>query len=247
MRTLLLRGMLAGLAGGVLYALFAYLFGEPSVDSAIAYEEQAAAAAGEVDGEEPLVSRAVQSTIGLTVAALVYGTAVGGIFALVFAAVQGRVGRLSPRATAAVLALLAFVVVCLVPFLKYPANPPASSIDETIGQRTGLYVVMVLLSVAVAVAAVVLRERLIARLGAWNATLVAAAAYIVVIGVVIALLPVIAETPADFPASLLYEFRMASLGGQLVLWTTVGLVFGALVDRSGQTTGRAERRSVDVG
>ena len=45
MRTLLLRGMLAGLAGGVLYALFAYLFGEPSVDSAIAYEEQAAAAA----------------------------------------------------------------------------------------------------------------------------------------------------------------------------------------------------------
>jgi hypothetical protein len=99
MRGLLVRGMLAGLAAGLIYALFAYLFGEPSVDRAIAFEEQLAAAANEPPGEE-LVSRGVQSTLGLGVAAAVYGVAIGGIFALVFAVAQGRMSRLSPRGTA---------------------------------------------------------------------------------------------------------------------------------------------------
>ena len=232
-RGLLVRGMLAGLVAGLVYALFAFLFGEPSVDRAIAFEEQLAAAANEPPGDE-LVSRGVQSTLGLTVAAVVYGVAIGGIFALVYATAQGRVGRLSPRGTSAVLALLGFLAVYAVPFLKYPANPPASSIDDTIGQRTGLYVIMVVLSVVLGIGAVVLRERLLAALGSWNATLVAAAAYAVLIGIAMAVLPTIAETPADFPATVVYDFRLASFAGQLVLWAALGLVFGALVERAAQ-------------
>ena len=231
MRFLLVRGMLAGLVAGLLYAIFAFVFGEPQVDSAIAFEDKVAAAAGEAPGEE-LVSRGVQSTIGLTVAAVVFGLAIGGIFALVYALAQGRVGRLGPRGTSAVLAVLGFLTVYAVPYLKYPANPPASSIDDTISQRTGLYVVMVLSSVVIGAAAVVLRERLVPRLGGWNATLAAAAGYGVVIGVVMAVLPTIAETPADFPATVLYDFRQASFIGQLVLWTALGLIFGALAERS---------------
>lgn len=56
-------------------------------------------------------------------------------------------------------------------------------------------------------------------------------------------MPVIAETPADFPATVLYEFRVASLGGQLVLWSVFGLVFGAMID--GRTR-RGTRPSVEV-
>ncbi len=231
-RTLLVRGLIAGLIAGVVYFVFAYVFGEPAVEAAIQYEEQLAAAAGEASGEVPLVSRDVQRTLGLAAAALVFGVAVGGIFALVYAGIYGRVGRLSPRATAAVLALVAFVVVYAVPFVKYPANPPASSNDDTIGLRTGWYLVLVLASVALAAGAVVLGRRLAGRLGAWNATLLATAAYVVAVAIVGVLLPSVAETPPDFPATVLYDFRLASLGGQLVLWTTIGLVFGALVDRS---------------
>jgi predicted cobalt transporter CbtA len=230
--------MLAGLAAGLVYAVFAFVFGEPQVDGAIAFEDQVAAAAGEAPGEE-LVSRGVQSTIGLTVAAVVYGVAIGGLFALVFAVAQGRLGRLRPRATAAVVALLGFLAVYAVPFLKYPANPPAASLDDTIGLRTGLYVVMIVLSVALGVGAVVLRERLLARLGGWNATLAAAAAYAVLVGIAMAVLPVIAETPADFPATVLYDFRLASFAGQLVLWAALGLIFGALVERNGQYSAAA--------
>lgn len=228
--------MIAGLVAGIVYAVFAYVIGEPPLDAAIAFEEQHAHAH---EGAEELVSRGVQSTLGLLTAAVVYGVALGGLFALVYAAVHGRVGRLTPRATAAALALAAYLVVYVVPFLKYPSNPPASSIDETIGQRTGLYVVMVLFSVLAAAGAIVLRQRLIRRQGAWNATLLSTAAYLVVIAAVGYAMPTINETPEDFPATVLYDFRLASLGGQLVLWATLGLLFGTLVQRNAKAPAAA--------
>ena len=125
----------------------------------------------------------------------------------------------------------------VVPALKYPANPPAVSLDETIRQRTLLYLLMVVLSAALFVGAVYLGRQLAARLGAWNATLAAAAAYIVAIAVVMLVLPTIDETPGPlrdeagnivyegFPADDLYEFRLYSLGTQVVMWATIGLVF----------------------
>ncbi len=235
-RTLLVRGMLAGLAAAVLAWVFAYLVGEPALNGGIAYEDMVSAASGEA-AEEPMVSRGIQSTLGLGVGLLIYGLAIGGIFALVYAAVYGRIGRLSPRATSAVLAVTGFVVVILVPFLKYPSNPPASSDDDTIGMRTGTYLLMVLLSVAVAVAAVMIGRRLVARFGTWNGSLLAVAGYIVVISVVGALLPTVAETPQDFPAAVLYDFRVSTLGLHVVIWAVIGLLFGALVDGSVRRAG----------
>jgi Probable cobalt transporter subunit (CbtA) len=49
-----------------------------------------------------LVSRGVQSTIGLATAVVGYGVTIGGFFALIYAVAYGRLGRLSPRAQAAV-------------------------------------------------------------------------------------------------------------------------------------------------
>ncbi|MFG1638299.1 CbtA family protein [Pseudonocardia alni] len=236
-RTLLIRGMIAGLVAGLAYFLFAYLFGEPPVEAAIGYEDQVATAAGEASTEEPLVSRGIQATLGLATAALIYGVVVGGILSLVYASVVGRVGRLSARATAAVIAGIGFVAVALVPFIKYPANPPASTLDTTVGQRAGPFLVLIIASVLLAVGAVMLGRSLAVRMGSWNATLVAAAAYLGAVGIVGFLLPTVAETPTDFPATVFYDFRVAAIGGQLVLWTVVGLVFGALID------GRSRRRS----
>lgn len=230
-RTLLVRGLWVGLIAGLLVLGFAYLFGEASIDRAIDFEEHAARVAGEPHGVE-LVSRSVQSTIGLAVATVVYGVAFGGIFALVFAAVSGRVGHHGPRVTAALLALVGFVSVSLVPFLKYPANPPAANNATSIQERTGLYVAMVLISVAITIAAIALGRRLIPRFGVWDATLLSIAAFVLVIAGVQLALPTVNETPADFPATVLYQFRVASLGSQAVLWATLGLLFGWVTERS---------------
>ncbi|MGC1304121.1 MAG: CbtA family protein, partial [Caulobacteraceae bacterium] len=108
-RGLLIRGMLAGVLAGLLAFVFAWVVGEPQVGLAIAYEDHVRELAHQA-AEPELVSRAVQSTVGLLTGVVVYGTALGGIFALAFAYAHGRLARTGPRATAAILAAAGFVV-----------------------------------------------------------------------------------------------------------------------------------------
>jgi predicted cobalt transporter CbtA len=236
-RSLLVRGMLVGVVAGLLAIAFGWLFGEPQIDQAIAFEY--AHTPPGMDDPEP-VSRAVQSTLGLGVSALVYGAALGGLFALAFAFAYGRLGRFRARGTALLVAGLGLVAMFLVPFLKYPANPPAIGNHDTIGQRTALYFLMILISVAAAAGAALLGRSLAERLGGWNATLVAVGAFLAVVATAGAILPGINEVPADFSATVLWRFRVASLGTQLVLWSTLGLLFGALTER-------AARRQAEAG
>jgi hypothetical protein len=230
-RTLLLRGMLVGLVAGLLAVGFASYFGEPQVDRAIAVEEQTARAAGEPPGME-LVSRGMQKTAGLATAVAVYSVGFGGLFALAFAAAYGRIGRVGARGTAALVALGAFTTVTLVPFIKYPANPPSIGSAGTIDRRTELYLGMIVISVLLAVLAVRIGRQLAPRWGSWNAGIVAAGAFVVCVAAVQFALPAVNEVPASFPATVLWRFRLASIGTQAVLWTVCGLLFGALTERS---------------
>ncbi|GGW57269.1 MULTISPECIES: CbtA family protein [Streptomyces] len=225
-RTLLVRGMLAGLGAGVLAFVFAYFVGEGSVDAAIAFEESHAHEHG-----EELVSRSVQSTAGLATGVLVFGVAIGGIAALAFCFALGRVGRFGARATAALTALAGFLLVYLVPILKYPANPPAVGDPDTLAKRTSLFVLMIALSVLLGTAAVLLGRRLAPAWGNWNASITAGAAFVAVVGVAMAVLPQGDAIPKGFPAADLWEFRLASIGIQAVLWSAFGLLFGYLAER----------------
>lgn len=228
---LLLRGMLVGVVAGVVAFGFAKVFGEPQVDQAIAFEEQMDQAKGEAP-EPEIVSRSTQAGLGLFTGAVVYSAAVGGLFSLVFAFVYGRVGRLGPRSTAALLALAGFISIVLVPGLKYPANPPSIGNPDTIGSRTALFFAMLVISVAALVPAIALARSLATRHGGWNAALLGAATYVVIIAIAQFALPEINEVPEHFSAVVLWHFCVASLGIHVVLWTTVGLLFGALTERA---------------
>jgi hypothetical protein len=240
-QTLLVRGMLVGLVAGVLAFAFAHTFGEPNVDRAIAFEDsmheaeaQAAVAKGEPapPPEMELVSRPIQASIGLFTGVVVYSAAFGGIFALVFAFAWGRVSNLSPRALAAIIAAIGYVAIVVVPQIKYPANPPSVGEPDTITYRTEIFFAMLLVSILAAAAATYLRAGLVRRLGGWNATLVGAAAFVVVVAIGMAILPHLNEVPESFPAVTLWQFRLASLGTQAILWVTLGLGFGWLTERS---------------
>lgn len=243
---LLVRGMLAGLIAGLFAFAVAYVVGEPSVNASIAVEEAAAKAehaaahshgaghgqAAEPAEEEELVSRDLQSTAGLATGVLVYGVALGGIASLAFCFVLGRVGRFTPKATAALVAAAAFTTVYLVPFLKYPATPPAVGNPDTIGKRTTLFFLMILLSVLLGIAAVVAGRRLAPRVGNWNATVVAGAGFVAAVAVACLFLPGNGDAvQAGFPAAVLWEFRLATLGIQAGLWAVFGLAFGLLAER----------------
>jgi hypothetical protein len=219
--------MIAGLLAGLLAAAFGALVGEASIARAIAYESAAAQFAGEAP-EPEIVSREVQRSVGLLTAGGVYGAAIGGLFGLAFAFANGRFGRIDPRAVAALLACAGFIAIALAPALKYPAAPPVVGAAETIGARTAAYFVMALGSALAMIVAAMIGRTASARLGAWSGGLIGAAVFLGTVAVAAFLLPPAAEAPADFPADLLWRFRLASLGVQAVLWGGLGLGFAAL-------------------
>jgi predicted cobalt transporter CbtA len=223
-RDFLIRGLLAGLFAGLVAFGVAYVVGEPSVDAAIAIEESA-------HGGGELVPRSLQSTVGLLTGTTVAGVTLGGLVGVLSALALGRLGRLGVRGVSLSLASMGFVSVSLLPFLAYPPNPPAVGHPETIGTRTELYFILVAISIIAAVTAAVVGHRLAARWGAWYATLSAVVGYLLVTLTAIALLPSYSEVPADFPATVLYEFRVASLATQLALWATLGVTLGELLYR----------------
>lgn len=227
-RTLLVRGMLAGLLAGLLAFVVARLLGEGPLSAGIAFEEAGAAA----DGSPEPVSRTVQASLGLGIGTVVLGVALGGLFALAYAVAQGRLGSLGPRGTALLVSGCAFLAVYLLPGLKYPPNPPGSTASDSVGFRTGWYVVLVLVSLAVVIGALVAARGLTPRAGTWNASLLAGAGAVVVLATAYLVLPSVDEIPAGFPAGVVWDFRLASAATQLTLWATIGLAFGALTERS---------------
>lgn len=232
MRDLLWRGMLAGILAAFLAALFASTFAEPQIDGAIAFEaaHEAPAMPG-MAPEEELVSRETQKTAGLYTAMLLYGAAVGGIFALVFAYGYGRMTTLGPRSFALLLALVAFVVIVAVPAIKYPPTPPAVGLHETVRLRTAAFFAMIGYSVLAAIAGNWIRRQFAGLLSAIDAALVGLFGFVVIVALLQFTLPVVDEVPVDFPATLLWQFRLTALGAQGVLWIGTGLIFGTLAQR----------------
>jgi len=229
-RSLLIRGMAVGLLAGLLAFLFAHHFGEPQVQHAIDFESSLARLHHEAESRD-LDSRHLQRSFGLLTGTVVLGVALGGMFSLAFAWAYGRLGAFSARATALLLALAAYLTVIVVPFTKYPANPPTIGNPDTLSRRTLLYFLMIAISILSAVAAGRIRRQFTESLGTWYAALLAGAVFIAVIAVAQVVLPAVHETPTGFPADVLYRFRLASLGIDATMWLTIGLGFGALAER----------------
>lgn len=234
-RGLLIRGMLAGVLAAIIAILFARIFAEPQIDLAIAFEASRAAAAHAM-AEPAVVSRATQKGLGLLTAVVFYGAAVGGIFSLVFAAAYGRLAQIGPRSLALLLAFAAFLAIVIVPTLKYPANPPAIGLPETIGMRTLAYFTMVTCSLAFLALSIRFARLSAPRIGSFNGALFGSAIYLVSIACAFALLPTINEVPQAFPAVVLWNFRVASIATQALIWSTIGLSFGLLAEHYMLTT-----------
>jgi predicted cobalt transporter CbtA len=234
--SLLVRGLIVGLFAGLLAGAFAYSMGEPHIDAAIAIEEAGAAHTHDHgDGtetaaeEEPLVSRDGQRA-GLFLATTLYGVALGGIFAVGFTLLRRKLRTGNDSYAALGLAAAGFIGIVLVPFLKYPPNPPAVGDPETITRRTVTYLLTVVLGL-LAVWAGVAASRWAARYGDLARLAGGVAAFLVTIVAAYLVLPSINEVPGSFPATLLWQFRFASLGTQATLWLLLGFGYAAAVDR----------------
>jgi hypothetical protein len=248
--SLVLRGLLVGVVAGLLAFGFAKFFAEPAIGVAIEFESAHDAAEREAQikngitpaPEEPeLFSRAVQSGIGLMTGVVAVGAGIGGLFGVLFAFAYGRMENMGPGATATLLSLYSLWSIYVIPAIKYPPNPPAVGEPETIALRTGVYFLLMAISIAATIGALMLRKRLAARFGAWTGSVYAFLAYLVVIIFFMAVLPTINEVPEDFPAVTLWQFRISSLATQIILWLSTGLMFGWLVEHGAVGSGLSVR------
>lgn len=233
MKIYILRGACAGVIAALTIAITLLLLGEPSIRDAIALEDAAAVASGEV-GEDPMFSRNMQ-VIGGLIGVMLYGTFVGTIFGVVYAAVQHHLGAVPAWKKVMRLAALGFLSIYVVPFLKYPPNPPAVGDPESVNERTIAYLCLMAFAIITSIVAVRFCARL--RGHGWPEHVRIPAAVALWVGLIAVAFAVLPGNPDEIAvgAKLVWRFRLASLGGQAAFWAVAGLVFGWLtIMASGQ-------------
>ena len=222
MRNVFVRGAASGAAAGLLTSVAAYFFLEPTLDAAIALE-------GPGGGEGP-VSRETQKLFGMPLGFVFAGLALGLLFAVAYRVLPSRA---EPWRRSLGLAAGGFAALALIPALRYPANPPGVGDPETIAGRTSGYLLAVALGVVVVCGSYAALRALHARRVAVplrQAGVAATAVLAVAVG--FALLPDNTD-PVGAPAALVWDFRIRSLGLLVLLYASLGAIFGALTLRTG--------------
>jgi predicted cobalt transporter CbtA len=206
------------MAGGGALALVLRLIGEGPIGRAVALEG---------GGGDEMFSRGTQQLGGM-VAAVLYGAAIGAVFTIAYAAVRHRLRAADDWRAAVAVAAAGFAAVFLLPFLKYPANPPAVGDPDTIGRRTALYLLAVSWSLVATWGGWRAWRALVARgLGLHQAVPATFAVWVALAAVGLVALPANPD-PVTAPATLIWQFRLATLAGAVTLWSVLGMTFGWL-------------------
>lgn len=234
------RALAAGLAAGLLLALYTLVVVEPTIDTAIALEEAVDATAATTDSAthdeaEPIFTRDEQYAGGM-LAMVIFAVIVSLIFGTVYAKLQHRLGDFSEFGRAVWLAAVAFGSLALIPALKYPANPPAVGDQTTASDRTVQYAVLIALSIALAMGLVRLSGWLRSRFDDPTRLLTIASATLGGYALLLITLPGTPDAIAPaIPAKLVWDFRLQSLGGLALMWATIGLGLGWALERAAAT------------
>ena len=215
---IVLRGALAGVIAGIIGFVFARIFAEPVINQAIDYESgrdeilgklnEAAGGMPGMDGPE-IFSRTVQSTVGIATGVTAFSAAMGALVAVAYVALHGRV-HVRPRNLVWMIAGFGLLGVYLLPFFKYPANPPAIGHDFTIVTRGHLYLTMVAGSLILLGLAAYLFRVLVRRFSTGISVALSTAAFAVVFGVLISVLPSLGDLPANVEETSQFGFARAA-------------------------------------
>jgi predicted cobalt transporter CbtA len=246
-RTIVLAALLIGALAGLVGATYATVVTEPRVDDAIALEEKrtaemspaerATAEAAAEAGRMATVSRSDQSGPGLFAAYAIAGGAFGLFLAVTALSLRTTTG--GPFHRVAVSGLILASALTVAPWLKYPPNPPAVGDPATVGERERLYVLLIVLTALVLAGAAHLSARL--RRAGWPDDRRVAAvvgAGLAGAAVVFAAMPPSPDA-VPVPANLVWQFRLDSLVGNLLVWTVLTLGLGVLWTEANRRTAAA--------
>jgi len=219
----------SGFSAGIIHGLVNLVVVEPFLDKAIGIENQNMFGTGETretpDFWQKFDAYRMWQKEGEVLAGGILGLASGALFGLVFAYVRGSLPSNNDVKKALLLCSIMLLVIFFIPFLKYPANPPAVGDTNTISFRQSIYSEFIALSGLGALGFSVLYK----KLGS-SKKLIAPLGYTIFITIAFLLMP---DNPDKITISmdLVNQFRIASLITVTISWIANALILGALWQR----------------
>ena len=216
----LVSGALAGFVHGTInFALV-----EPYLDQAIGLENESLFASGEAEDNlefwAEYESYRIWQKSGQVLAGVILGLAMGSLFGIVYALSRNSLPGKTDVTKSVILAGVMWLTIYIIPFLKYPANPPTVGDGETVMLRAILYVSFIALSGI----GVVIFYKLSQKLQN-NKKYFGLFGYVIFITILFFVMP---ENPDEItaPMNLVNEFRLMSVLGVSSFWLSVGLILG---------------------
>lgn len=238
MKSLIFIGLtlVSGAIAGTLLGLINQVVVEPYIDRAIGIQTQNAINSGQM-----IMSNQQQSNYriwqkgGEIAAGAIYGISLSALFGVIFA--YGRNSILLPgsnnKKKALVLAGIMFMVLFLVPTLKYPANPPGVGNPQTIYLRETLYLGFIATSGFTALSLALIHKKF-----GDNNSLTSKKKTIIMLPVIYALVMVAAfvsfppnPDKVTIPTDLILNFRIAGAFTVGLFWGLLGIILGSLWDK----------------
>jgi predicted cobalt transporter CbtA len=216
--------IVSGALAGAIHGTVNFAIVEPYLDQAIGIENENLFASGEEDDNPQFWADYEEYRVwqksGQVLAGIILGVAMGSLFGIVYALSRNSLPGKNDVTKAVVLAGIMWIVIYLIPFLKYPANPPTVGDGETVMLRAILYVSFIALSGI----GVVIFYKLSQKLQN-NKKYFGLFGYVIFIIILFFVMP---ENPDEItaPMNLVNEFRFMSVLGVSSFWLSVGLILG---------------------
>jgi len=221
--------LLSGASAGLIHGTVNFAIVEPYLDQAIGIENQNLFASGEEENTPQFWAEydkyRVWQKSGQILAGVILGVSMGSLFGIVFALSRNSLPGNNDIKKSIVLAGMMWSALYLIPFLKYPANPPTVGDGETVVLRAILYLSFIAISGIGVISFYQLSKKF-----KNNKKFVALIGYGLFITIVFVVMP---ENPDEIttPMNLVNEFRIMSVLGITSFWISIGIILGFLWHR----------------
>lgn len=216
--------LLSGVIAGLVLAGVNYFVAEPFIDQAIGIEIEKNISFGETVDYDELSSYRIWQKEGTFVAGAFLGLTFGAVLGIVYVFARRYLPSSDDRKKALVLAGIMCLALYVIPFLKYPANPPAVGDPETIGLRDSLYTTYQLTSGLIALGLSILLFRF--RTINFFKYLIPVF-YVSLVGLIYAIFPASPDA-ITAPMDLVNSFRMVTFATMVMFYLVLGIVFGLI-------------------
>lgn len=231
--------LLAGAIAGTILGAINQVVVEPYIDHAIELEmlQQNTTAQSDQVITNPAEFAAYRfwQKGGEIIAGTILGLSIGSLYGIVFAYTRGSIsGTNNNKKKALIVAGIMWLVLFLMPALKYPPNPPAVGNPETIYYRQSLYVAFLAISGFSALGLAFLYRKMM--VASSNNTkkkviIIPSAVYAAIMAGAYLAMPANPD-PINAPIDLVIGFRITSAITISMFWAVLGVIFGALWDKA---------------